>query len=802
MKNSTWRVTSEVSEAALELPALLSLVAELAVTDAGRIRVEALRPIDSLAELVRRRQRLAEVSVLLQDGRLVHSLEEPLLPLMESLRQGEAAVSGRQLVLLAEMLRMMHEARRRIASSEAEAPALEELRASLPDVEPLRRRITKTLNQRGAVRDDASQALSALRKRSRRIRDSLYKELQETASQHVEHLSEKTVSLKEGRLMLLVHAASRGRIKGLVHGRSGTGQSLYLEPLNVVEANNGLQETLEEEEAERRRILIELLEEVRISLPDLEAALDFVAELDLLQSMDRYAEACSGRLAEISDGRSLSLVGARHPLLDPGMASLREAALGQAGHVDPIVALDVELDKEERLLVITGPNAGGKTVALKTIGLLALAHQSGLPVSAESGTRFPFFSAVVATVGDEQDLLTDRSTFSGRLLRLKEAWEQAGPESLILLDELGSGTDPDEGAALAVALVEELLEKESLAVVTTHLSQLAAMALERSGSSCAAMEFDSETGRPTYRLRPGAPGSSEALALARRLELPTSLVERAEELLGPEHRNLQKLLQEVEVVRRKLADEQTLQERNRIALEDELRELSEHQAALEEERRHLGKKLAEDLDSFRRKVRGRLESEFETMRQELEAGRKKRVPAAAVERLFQEAPKVEYEPEVTGEPMAVGDDVRHSRLGWVGTLQEIRDTRAVVLVRGKRFRCEMQDLVAATGSEEGVGESKPSVRLHREADDEAELDKELNLIGRRVEPALEELDIYLDRALLSPHPEVRVVHGFGSGRLRRAVREHLRDHPAVSGARPGRGNEGGDGATVVTMRRS
>lgn len=802
MEESALPVTSAVSEAALELPTLLLLVAELAVTDTGRLRVEGLGPIQSRSELEGHRQRLSEAGVLLNDGALVQSLEEPILPLLEGLRQGDAAVSGRQLVLLAQVLKISHDASRRISTQEAECPALEDWRVGLPDVDPLRRRITKTLNQRGGVRDDASPELAALRRRSRRLREGLYKNLQETASQNEEHLSEKTVSLKDGRLMLLLHAGSRGRVKGLVHGRSGTGQSLYFEPLNVVEANNGLQETLEEEEAERRRILRELLEEVRKSLPGLEAAIEFLAELDLLQSMNRFGDLSSGRLAEISDNLSLCLVGARHPLLDPSLAELRDAALGQAGHVEPIVPLDVELDEHRRLLVITGPNAGGKTVALKTVGLLALAHQSGLPVPAETGTRFPFFSSVVATVGDEQDLLTDRSTFSSRLLRLREAWELAGPDSLVLLDELGSGTDPDEGAALAIALVEGLLEKESLAVLTTHLSQLAAMALERPGASCAAMEFESETGRPTYRLRPGAPGSSEALALARRLGLPSSLLERAEELLGPEHRSLQRLLQEVEVVRRQLAEEQTLQERKRMALEEELDEASEQRQALEEERRRLGTKLKQELDSFRRKVRGQLQAEFEIMRQQLEVGKKKGVPAASVERLFQAAPVVEHEIETIGQPIAVGDEVRHSSLGWVGTLQKIRDTKAEVAVRGKRFRCQLEDLAPATGSDTSVAERTPAVRLRREVEDEAELDKELNLIGWRVEPALEELDSYLDRALLSPHREIRVVHGFGSGRLRRAVREYLRDHPAVSGSRPGRGNEGGDGATVVTMRRS
>ena len=796
------RVTSAVSETALELPALLSLVAELTVTDVGRLRVEGLRPIPSRVELESHRQRLSEAGALLQDGRLVGSLDEPVLPLLKSLRQGDASISGRQLVELAQILKMTRDARRRIETSETGCLALEDRTASLADAEPMRKKITQTLNQRGTVRDDATPGLAALRRRSRRIRDDLYKNLQETVTRHEEHLSEKTVSLKDGRLMLMVHAGSRGRLEGLVHGRSGTGQSLYFEPLNVVEANNNLQETLEEEEAERRRILRELVDEVRQSLPELEAHIEFLAELDLLQSQQGFADLCSGRLAEISDDSTLYLVEARHPLLDPALADLRQSALGQAGHVAPVVPLDLELDRSRRLLVVTGPNAGGKTVALKTVGLLTLAHQCGLPVPVERGSRFPFFTAVVATVGDEQDLLADRSTFSGRLLRLKEAWELAGRDALILLDELGSGTDPEEGAALSIALVEELLEKEALAVLTTHLSQLAAMALEREGASCAAMEFDSESGRPTYRLLPGAPGSSEALALARSLGLPGGWLERAEDLLGPEHRKLQGLLLEVERVRDRLAEEHALQERKKLAVESELRELSEQQAALVEERRRLGSKLREELDDFRRKVRSQLEAEFENMRRQLERGRRKGVAAASVERLFEKAPEVEWEEPLTEGPVAVGDEVRHAGLGWVGTLQEIRDTRAEVMVRGKRFRCELQDLVPAMSSGTDRGKVAPGVSLHRASEDESELDQELNLVGWRVEPALDELDSYLDRALLSPHREVRVVHGFGSGRLRQAVREHLRGHPASSSWRPGRRNEGGDGATVVTLRRS
>ncbi|HYG62861.1 MAG TPA: Smr/MutS family protein, partial [Thermoanaerobaculia bacterium] len=743
---------------------------------------------------------------------------------------GRPPLEGLDLVRLADLGKACRTVAARIQEADPPCPALGALVAGLPDISPLLHRIDRALDRRGEVREDASPRLAALRQQIRRVRDQIYRELGSYAEGHREDLAEDTVPLRGGRLVVMLQAGAKGRSGGLVHGRSATGKSLYFEPLEVVETNNTLQQSVEDEEAERRRILAELMGEARAALPALETHAHLFAELDLLQSMVRFGDLCGAALPDIGPRFDLRLLSARHPLLDPGLAELREEALGHAGHTGTIVPLDIELTSERRALVVTGPNAGGKTVALKTTGLLTLAAQCGLPVPAAAGSRVPFVTRLVATVGDEQDLLADRSTFSGRLLRLKEAWEAAGPDSLVLLDELGSGTDPEEGAALSIALLEGLLTKGSFAVITTHLAQLAAAALEMGGASCAAMEFDPETGRPTFRLLPGPPGGSEALALARRLGLPAEWLDRAEARLGSEHRDLRRLLAEVERVRRELAETQERLEIEASDAEKLRRRLADERAALEEERRSVGRRLRAELDGFRRETGDRLRQEVERLRESFEEGRRRNLAAEAVERLFAEAPVLgEEEPEPAG-PVSVGQPVRHVGLGWEGVLEKLEAGRAEVLVRGKRVRCRPEELAPARPGAAGgsaVNRATPSTRARegkpaiaganrtgqdRTAQDlpgrdrprgdleEAGVPKELNLIGQRVEAALEELDAYLDQALLASRKEVRVIHGHGTGRLRQAVREHLRGHPGVTAQRPGAPDEGGNGATVVVLR--
>ena len=809
-------VVSDATAAALEWSEVRALVAELAATDLGRERALGLGPAASREELERRRGRFSEAARLLPDGRLVPSFEQPVGELLERLETGRPPLAGGDLVRLAGLLAASERAAARVARARGDAggneegcPELAALAEPLADLSALRREIETRLDRRGDVREDASPELVSLRRRIRSVRDELYRELGGFVSEHAESLGDETIPMRGGRLVVVLDAGARGRVPGLVHGRSGTGKSFYFEPLGVVERNNTLQQATEDEDAERRRILAGLVRAARRALPDLARHAAFVGELDLLQAAHRFGELAGGRLADVAPAGELVLVAARHPLLDPRLAELRAAALGRPGHQGEVVPLDLALSPEARALVVTGPNAGGKTVALKTAGLTALMAQSGLPVPAGAGTRLPVLSRLVATVGDEQDLLTDRSTFSGRLLRLEEAWHAAGPDSLVLLDELGSGTDPEEGAALGIALLEGLVARGALSVITTHLTQLAAAATETDGASCAAMEFSAPTGEPTFRLLPGPPGASEALALARRLGLPAEWLDRAEARLGTGHRELQRLLAEVEEVRRELARARDRAEAEAADAEKLRRRLEEREAELAEERRTVGKRLRSELEEFRRETRERLAEETERIRREVEdRGRRKGLAAEATARLFESAPEVPEETvEEAAGPLVVGETVRHRALGWEGSLEKLDRGRAEVAVRGKRVRCKADELTPAGAPDAPAPAATPRGRRDaRVSYDLAggggapDVAAELHLLGRRVEPALAELDGYLDRALLSARPEVRVVHGHGTGRLRDAVREHLRAHPAVAAQRPGARDEGGDGATVVTLR--
>ncbi|HEV8238539.1 MAG TPA: Smr/MutS family protein [Thermoanaerobaculia bacterium] len=807
---------SAASLAALEYPSLLAVVASQAASDIGRERILALAPLADTAALAQRRAAYDEAGRLLQGGALVPSFETALEPLLARAAGAPPGLSGRDVVALADLLETTAPAVARIAEADPPCEALAVRAATLPDTAPLRRQIRRVLDRRGEVREDASPELARLRGAIRRQREVLYQDLQGLVHEHRELLSEETVPMREGRLVLMLQSGARGRMPGLVHGRSATGKSFYFEPLGVVEGNNRLQQAWENAEAERQRLLAELAELLRQNLPALAAHADFLAGLDLLQAAHRFAEGAHAVLPELAAAPRLRLRAARHPLLDPDLAPLREEALGQTGHTGTMVPLDLELDASARALVITGPNAGGKTVALKTAGLLALMALAGLPVPAAAGSVLPELDALVATVGDEQDLLADRSTFSGRLLRLKEAWELAGPRSFVLLDELGSGTDPEEGAALASALLEGLVARGGLVLLTTHLGRVAGEALEMPGAACAAMEFDSRTGEPLYRLLPGPPGSSEAIALARRLGLARELLQSAERRLDPEGRQYRRLLAEVERLRQELAARLADAESEQRRAHDERARLERARADLEAERGTVAQRSKRELESFRVQVRQKLAAEVERLKGELGAGKQRGLAEAATMRLFAEAPTVEAaEEDDSGLPLVVGATVRHRALGWRGTLEKLAGGRAEVSAGGKRLRCRAEELVAI-GAPDGdakpartsasrarshargaaIPETRPAPRMP----EAPEVPPELMLIGERVEPALERIDAYLDEALHAGRDEVRVVHGHGSGRLRNAVREHLKSHRAVATWRPGEDNEGGNGATVVRLR--
>ena len=774
----------------LEFPEVLALVGALASTDVGRRHVLSLQPVCG-ERLEFRRAALIELEAVLGEGLLVETLDEPVLELLEELAASRPELSGRKLVRWS---RVLTTARAAFDAIGEEHPCLYRIVGELPNLSWLGERIARTLDLRGEVRDDASPALAKLRRKIGRLRKATYEQLQGVLGEQAEAFSQDTIPFHNGRLMLMLRTGDRGRVDGFVHGSSASGRSLYFEPLAAVQGNNDLQQAVAAEEAERRRLLRELIDQLLAAREDVEANIVAMARLDALQAGWRFGETIDGRMVEISDG-DLVLEDARHPLLTPQTRQLRDTVLGRPGHAGDVTPLDLALTGEDRVLLITGPNAGGKTVALKTCGLVVLLTLCGLPAPVAAGSRVPLVTSLVGVVGDEQDLMQDRSTFSGRLERLREAWLTAGPDSLVLLDELGSGTDPEEGAALSVALLERLVETATCSVLTTHLLAVASAAADTPGAVGASMEFDRATNSPTYRLIPGPPGGSEAIALARQLELPAEWLTRAEALVGEEHGQLRRLLAEVDATRADLEVERDALRRLRQQVAVERQSLAAERKTLEEERRKLGVKMKHELEAFRRRVRERMDDEVGHALREVARGRKRDVAVGAVRRLFDEAPESLTVGEAWEGAIDVGDRVRHVEYSWTGTVESLEGDRASVSVQGKRMQCTAAQLrpVAEPG---GQPPRRPRVALI--ASDE-HVPREIDLIGERVEAALTQLDRYLDRALLVPHVEVRVVHGHGTGRLRQGVREFLAGHAAVADLRAGRSHEGGEGVTVVRL---
>lgn len=821
---------------------MLSVVAGFAATDAGRRLVHSVSPHTDPDEIGFRRARYAEVARELKEaGVLVPVLDQELLELRSQLETGGRRLGGSALQDLATVIEVGEEVLERLGDQEETpwlATEVESLRAlevgagdDAASGEPigcaaLAARLRRTLDRHGAVRDDASPRLRTLVRDSRRTQASVETQVQAYVREHGHRLADDSTPMRGGRFSVLLPSGSRGRLSGLVRGRSASGRSFHFEPSEVVEGNDELERIAADKEIERARILAELVRRVLELTPAILARIDFLAAVDALQAAARFAARVGAGLAGIAppepDGSAaaLELRGARHPLLDPRLAEHREQALGAAGNRGEVVPLDLVL-ADHRALVLTGPNAGGKTVALKTVGLLCLMTQAGMPVPAAPDSRFPIFDHLVAVVGDDQSVLDEQSTFSARLLRLREVWRRAGPRTLVLLDEVGAGTNPEEGAALGIALLEGLVESASLGILTTHLTQLAAAALESQSAACAAMSFDPESGLPTYRLVIGPPGGSRALALARRLGLPAAWLERAEHFLGSEHQQLRRVLERNERLRERLLEREAALARVTAETEAERGRFETRQAALQAARKRLDRSVRREVDALRRGNRGRLDQALAELAAQPRPG--KRAFARAAGDLHREldgeaaaardrAAAATSDPgddRVDGErereresaaaperrPLVTGAPVRHRSLGWVGELQELSEDRATVLVLGKRVRAS-----AAALEPVAPVERVASTRVRVQASSAPAVESELMLIGQKVEPALDSLDAYLDRALASGRERVRVVHGHGSGRLRRAVREHLRGHPAVTGFAPAPRSAGGDGATEVVLR--
>jgi DNA mismatch repair protein MutS2 len=728
----------------------------------------------------------------------------------------------RQTLLRARQLRTM------LMRLEQVAPNLAEIAARIEPCDEVANQIGRCINDRGEVVDGASPALGRIRGELRSAQDRLMTTL-ERLVQHGDirpYLQDALVTQRQGRYVIPVRAEYKGSVDGIVHDQSASGATLFIEPLKVVQQNNAVREWELEEEREVRRILLELTELVADEGHYIHGNVEVLSELDFIFARARYGIELDGSQPEMVEFRTM-----KQPLTvpgKPGVAATTEDGealyhpgslidLRRARHpllpAQSVVAIDVHLDDESYIVVVTGPNTGGKTVALKTVGLCVLMAQSGLLVPAEVGSRLSLFEGVYADIGDEQSIEQSLSTFSSHLTHIIEILEEADPHSLCLFDELGAGTDPDEGSALAIALLENLRERGITTFATTHYSDLKLYAHNTPGVINASVEFDVQTLSPTYELSIGLPGRSNALTIARRLGLNPVIVDRAEGIVRPDQLEADQLLEDIKRAKTEAltsAERAKARERQTALLENDLRY---QLAQIEEARRTVIAEAREMMEGEVEELRREIESTRRQLRSAPFAtgpGKHDEFLARAEEELARHAPaesamdrrvvvpgKVE---ERLAGAIEVGDRV------WVPSLQASGDVLTLFEREGEAdvqlgsFRLRLP--VKRLELRQKAAKQEEAVRYSVRTPSAESPGLELDLRGERVDEGLDRLERYLNQAYHARLPFVRIIHGRGTGAMRSAVRDILAAHPLVGTSRPGEMNEGGDGVTVVKLMQS
>jgi DNA mismatch repair protein MutS2 len=697
--------------------------------------------------------------------------------------------------------------RQQFREEEAKFPLLAARAAALSEFKDLLAVIRRSVLPNGEISDDASPALRRIRASINQTRDAIQKTLKHILRTKNAEAGEDYVTLRNDRFVIPLRAENRRSVPGVVHGASATGQTIFLEPLETVETNNQLVQLREDEAAEIFRILRELTERLQRVREPLVLASETIAELDSMFARARFALEFDAAIPEFSEASELRLEAARHPVL--------ENKLRKEGRA--VVPMTLALGGEERVLVISGPNTGGKTVALKTTGIAALSAQSGIPVAAQRAV-LPFFDRVLVDIGDEQSIAADLSTFSAHMLNLKAMLEAATPGSLVLVDEMGTGTAPEEGAALAVALLDEFRAKNCMVLATTHHDRLKTYASTTPGVVNAAVEFDDVNLRPTYRLMVGVPGGSSGIAIARRLGIAEPIIARARALMAPEALEAADLIAYLHRSRDELDHMQQQMTAERHALEEERKKLRDEWVGRQQSRiRDLEEKFAEMQKRFdenvarvveavkERELRGSVEKFARRKAQDVRGEAREELNAAVVQTISESQQDL-------GAPAAGKESVTATQLQPGARIHVRGFNKPVVLRRidGSSAEIEAGPLRMKVGLEEITGVEGPSVAgsarapkgivtVRAQASDLG-TGSEINLIGCTVEEATERVDKFLDEAALANRSRVRIIHGHGTGALRKGLAQFLSKHPLVDSQSFETEERGGKAVTVVELR--
>jgi len=791
----------------LEFPKVIEKLAEFAAFSASAELARGLLPAATLEEALERQARTSEASGLLSIKADVSVGGAHDIRPMVTLASRGGVLTESDLLAVSGTLISARSLARHFEKLIKDYPHLAELVRLFPPPPGIIEAISRCISDRAEVLDNASQKLAAIRAEIKVSHSRLLSRLEHMLGDpHTAPLlQEALITQRNGRYVIPLRAEFKGKIKSIIHDQSSSGATLFVEPLAVVELNNRWHELQLEERDEIRRILAELSSKVGDESAAINGIVTALAQFDLVLMCAKYAHSLKATepiLKPVSPpaksahpGTCIKLFKARHPLLDP----------------ETVVPIDVDLDAQTFAVVITGPNTGGKTVTLKTVGLMVVMAQCGLHIPAQSGSELSYFDNIFADIGDEQSIEQSLSTFSGHITNIVRILTRAKTKTLVLLDELGAGTDPQEGSALARAILLYLVNRRIPCLVATHYPELKALAHTTPGVVNASMEFDLKTLRPTYRLTLGIPGRSNALAIARRLNLPEEILESAKTMIDPAELKSEELLNEIHHQREIARKARSAADRDRSLAINLRQELTSRLEKIEDERR-----LAIE------KARKEGEKEIADLREEMDAIRKElsraRQPLEALKIVEERVEKIE---ERTAPPMPekqqpktharkvipkIGAKVRIGTLQTDGVITAIEEDEVEVQVGSLRVRSRISDLHSA--AEEPLEDSviskpkkspqspQPSTRpaLFRPSPG-----MEIDLRGQRSEEALDALEIYLSNAYASGMPFVRIIHGKGTGRLRQVIRELLKQSELVNSFEEGGDKEGGEGVTIAHL---
>ena len=791
---------------ALEFDRIVEAVRGFSLTPMGDERLARLAPSTDPQKVAQLLAATTETATFLSANALFPLRATGELPQILSLLAVEGrALEPLRLLALASFLDSVDETRVAIRRPAASFPLLEAASGGAASFKGETAHTRDKIEPSGDVVDHASPELKLIRDRLRKQRTRLRGTLESylRGKETAKYLQEQVVTERNGRYVLVIRTEHRSHIPGIVHGASTSGASLYLEPLSTVEINNDIVALEEQEHEEIRRILLALTDAFRARAGDLQRTIEAATELDVLQARARYAEEVDGIEPVLSTDGAFELQAARHPL------------------VKGAVPVTIKIIPPATALLVTGPNTGGKTVALKTAGLLALMAQAGLRIPAAEGSRLPVFRSIFADIGDEQSIDASLSTFSAHVANIASMDKSLAVPALVLLDEVGSGTDPIEGGALGVAIVDHFRRRGATLVATSHYDALKTYASTTDGVTSAAFGFDAETFAPTYQLLYGSPGRSLALEIAGRLGLNPSVVAAARQNLTAREAQLSEHLAKIDRDMRALEHEQRLAARERETLHATEGRMQQREEALHQREETFKRRLNEELESQVRRARKEIDDVIAELKARAAAiasaprlvstgdtGAARSDARAAVDNVAKrvlagedprDSPSAISNLKSELADVSVGDRVIVGGLGLEAIVTSIHDGTADLDVRGKRMRSSVRDLRFVSGASTSPG-TPAKVHVHVELQPREAGPSDLNVIGCSVDEAISRAERFLDESLLTDQRTVRFIHGYGTGQLKRALAGFLGQHPLVARFATAPPDQGGGGVTVVELK--